>query len=297
MPASPKRSGKKARGESRFPSEVLAANLVRERQLQQLTQEEIAERMRLLGHEWVRATVSEVERLGRLVSVEELGGLALVFSTTIPRLLSPPVFEDDPPSVDHGGPEPISRWLEFLWLHDLVTFVWEWDEGLPPKPMLGVRLTESGHFSKGEDVPAKAAELLRSLQDGDRQLREHRKRLEETFASMGMEPTAAKAAARGRKQPALYYLMSSDVEDRTINYLIWRDDLKTRPFVDPPGEEGDSEDEGAVYPCAESTPHSTGPCEMPSAGAISPGTRSTTPIRLAPWTVSCSLPKPGRSRI
>lgn len=246
MPASPKRSGKTARGDSRFLSEVLAANLAREREIQGLTQEEVAERMRQLGHEWVRATVSEVERLGRLVSVEELGGLGLVFGTTILRLLSAPGEMDDPPAVDHGGPQPIPPLLEYLWLHDYVTFIWEWDGGLPARPMLGVRLTEEGRYVKRGGGSNSAIEYLWELQEGDLQLRKQQKRLEEAFVDMGMAPPAARAVARGRKQPALFYLIADDVESRTTDFLIWQDDLESQPFVELPDEEARGEDDGEM---------------------------------------------------
>jgi transcriptional regulator with XRE-family HTH domain len=54
-----------------------------------LTQAEIAEQMRQLGHEWSPATVSEVERNRRGVPIDELGALAFVLKRTIPDLLDP----------------------------------------------------------------------------------------------------------------------------------------------------------------------------------------------------------------
>jgi len=49
----------------------------------------MAARMRALGHEWSRQTVSDVERSVRNVTVDELLGLALVLGTPISELLDP----------------------------------------------------------------------------------------------------------------------------------------------------------------------------------------------------------------
>jgi transcriptional regulator with XRE-family HTH domain len=70
--------------------EVLAENIRGCRLLRRLNQEDLAERMRALGHEqWVRATVSEVERYGRNVTVDELFALALALNATPGTLLEP----------------------------------------------------------------------------------------------------------------------------------------------------------------------------------------------------------------
>ncbi len=64
------------------------------RRLLELSQEEVADAMRLLGHPtWTRATVSEVERGGRTVGVSELVGLANALHAS-PRDLCPEVAYD-----------------------------------------------------------------------------------------------------------------------------------------------------------------------------------------------------------
>jgi hypothetical protein len=60
VPQTPKRAGREPHPESKFPSQVLAANVVSLRALRGIRQEELAERMRLLRHGWSRATVSEL---------------------------------------------------------------------------------------------------------------------------------------------------------------------------------------------------------------------------------------------
>jgi transcriptional regulator with XRE-family HTH domain len=239
MPASPKRSGKKARGESVFLSEVVAGNIARKRETQGLTQEQVAERMRGLGHDWARATVSEVERQGRLVSVEELGGLALALSTTILELLSLSSPSDAELAIDHGGPRPISHWLEYLWLHELVWLAWEWDEGEPPEPMLGVQLTEHGRWMAGQNwsvqlsmMPKPAIEVLHDLWEADSRMRKRWKELQETFVEMGMDATHAESAVRVRHRPALYYLVSPDLEYRQVTSWSRADDLANRPLAE-----------------------------------------------------------------
>jgi transcriptional regulator with XRE-family HTH domain len=52
--------------------EVLGANIRAYRLLKELEQEDLAARMRLHAHPWRRATVSEVERARRNVTVPEL---------------------------------------------------------------------------------------------------------------------------------------------------------------------------------------------------------------------------------
>lgn len=91
MPATPKRAGRRprAREGARWPAQVLAANLRGFRRVRDMSQDELAERMTILGHGWMRATVSEVERGGRKVSIDELLSLALVLSATIGDLLDP----------------------------------------------------------------------------------------------------------------------------------------------------------------------------------------------------------------
>jgi hypothetical protein len=65
---------------------VLAGNIRAFRSLRWLSQDGLAGRMRFLGHEWSRTTVSEVERQARKVSADELIALALVLNATLAEL-------------------------------------------------------------------------------------------------------------------------------------------------------------------------------------------------------------------
>lgn len=68
---------------------VVASNIRDRRQLARLTQPELARRVNLLGFAWSRQTLSDIERGGRSVSVEELAGLALTLGVSVPALLDP----------------------------------------------------------------------------------------------------------------------------------------------------------------------------------------------------------------
>ena len=71
-------------------SEVIAANIRRQRKRQNWNQEKLAGQMRLYGFEgWRRTTVTEVEGAGRgrQISVGELLGLAQVFGVGLDALL------------------------------------------------------------------------------------------------------------------------------------------------------------------------------------------------------------------
>ncbi len=83
----PERAGLKPPERALFPSQVLTRNLGAVRRLRGWRQQFVAERMMFLGHAWTPATVSEVERGRRNITVDELFSLALVFELTIERLL------------------------------------------------------------------------------------------------------------------------------------------------------------------------------------------------------------------
>jgi transcriptional regulator with XRE-family HTH domain len=91
--------------------------------LLRLTQDEVAERMRSLGHStWSRATVSEIERYGRSLSVDELVSLAAVFSIGVSSMLDPlgPGLPglDSRGQMDFGGPRPIPPFTAMHWVRD-----------------------------------------------------------------------------------------------------------------------------------------------------------------------------------
>lgn len=101
----PQREGRKAKPGARFLSEVLADNIRERRVLRRFSQQQLADRMEYFGHRWVRATVSEVERGNRTVTVDELLSLAVVLGVRIPDLLDPAGIEGTRTDDLELGPE------------------------------------------------------------------------------------------------------------------------------------------------------------------------------------------------
>jgi transcriptional regulator with XRE-family HTH domain len=99
--ATPKRAGRSPRPGSRFLSDAFADNVHAYRSLHRLSQEDLAHKMVDHGHaSWSRATVSEVERGRRTVTIDELLALALIFGAPIGSLL-------DPAGLDGRGTVPL----------------------------------------------------------------------------------------------------------------------------------------------------------------------------------------------
>jgi transcriptional regulator with XRE-family HTH domain len=99
------------------------------RALRGYSQEEVAETLRRLGHDWSQTTVSQVELGARHVNVDELFALALTMSVNPGELLSP-VFptrlmgdfgvlkvEGLPTHVDVGTAKPLPRGFVKDWLY------------------------------------------------------------------------------------------------------------------------------------------------------------------------------------
>lgn len=127
MAKTPTRAKREPVPGARFLSQALADNIRAYRMLRRMNQDNLAERMRLLQHEWSRPTVSEVERGGRNVTVDELGGLALALGVTIGQLLDPTgpdnsrrdgldVGERDPGTERSGWF--LSAWVAHAWVRD-----------------------------------------------------------------------------------------------------------------------------------------------------------------------------------
>lgn len=76
-------------GDRVLPSSVLAENISAYRGLRHITQDELAARMTLLGHDMSRSTVSAIEGNGRNVTVDELFALAISIGVTIGQMLDP----------------------------------------------------------------------------------------------------------------------------------------------------------------------------------------------------------------
>jgi transcriptional regulator with XRE-family HTH domain len=79
--ATPKRSTRKPKPGSRFPSQILADNIRTWRGLRGLSQAQLANRMNRLGHGWSESIVGFVEQNRRNVTVDELIGLAVALNT------------------------------------------------------------------------------------------------------------------------------------------------------------------------------------------------------------------------
>ena len=105
----PGRGGRKPLEGSRFLSDAVAEKVRAYRLLRRLKQDDVADRMRELRHHtWARQTVSDVERVQRHLTVDELVGLSIVLELSLNELLDPvPVGGGPPPALDVGLPVPI----------------------------------------------------------------------------------------------------------------------------------------------------------------------------------------------
>jgi transcriptional regulator with XRE-family HTH domain len=130
MPKTPKRAGRTPKPGSRFLSAVIADNVRARRTLRHYSQDELARRMRHLGHDtWVRATVSEVERAGRSVTIDEVAGLCAALGATFPQLLDPAGVErSHDENVDMGASWVMSPDQARVWLVGRVVYALLADE-------------------------------------------------------------------------------------------------------------------------------------------------------------------------
>jgi transcriptional regulator with XRE-family HTH domain len=115
----PGRAGREPLAGSRFLSDAIAEKVRAYRLLRRMKQDDVAEEMRKLRHHtWTRQTVSDVERLQRNLTVDELVGLSIVFELSLNELLDPvPVGGGPPPALDIGlpvaiPPDMVRRWSE-----------------------------------------------------------------------------------------------------------------------------------------------------------------------------------------
>jgi transcriptional regulator with XRE-family HTH domain len=118
MPApAPGRGGREPLEGSRFLSDAIADKVRAYRVLRRLKQDDVADRMRRLRHQtWTRQTVSDVERVRRNLTVDELVGLSFLFGVSLNELLDPvPIDGGPPPALDIGlpvaiPPDMVRRW-------------------------------------------------------------------------------------------------------------------------------------------------------------------------------------------
>ena len=150
MPAStPRRAGREPLPGSRFLSDAIAEKVRAYRLLRRLKQDDVADRMRKLRHQtWTRQTVSDVERVQRNLTVDELVGLSIVFELSLNELLDPvPVDGGPPPALDVGLPVPIPPDIVRHWSAGASIFLTpEIRDGKP-----GVRVTAVGHLADQEE--------------------------------------------------------------------------------------------------------------------------------------------------
>jgi transcriptional regulator with XRE-family HTH domain len=114
---------------ARTAAQALAANIRARRALLNLSQTQLADAMRGLGHRWNRATVAAVEGDARSVSTDELVGLALVLDALVGELLEP-----GHENLDYGGPQPMPPVVAQVWTRSALRLRWN-GERLEPRPV------------------------------------------------------------------------------------------------------------------------------------------------------------------
>jgi transcriptional regulator with XRE-family HTH domain len=119
------------------------------RLLRRLKQDDVADGMRKLRHHtWTRQTVSDVERVQRNLTVDELVGLSIVLELSLNELLDlVPVGGGSPPALDVGLPVPVPPDIVRHWSAGASIFLTsEIRDGKPE-----VRVTAVGHLADQEE--------------------------------------------------------------------------------------------------------------------------------------------------
>ena len=145
----PGRGGREPLPGSRFLSDAVAEKVRGYRLLRRLKQDDVADGMRKLRHHtWTRQTVSDVERVQRNLTVDELVGLSIVLELSLNELLDPvPVGGGPPPALDVGLPVPIPPNIVRHWSAGASIFLSsETRDGKP-----GVQVTAVGHLADQEE--------------------------------------------------------------------------------------------------------------------------------------------------
>ena len=150
MPApAPGRGDRKPLPGSRFLSDAIAEKVRAYRLLRRMKQDDVADGMRELRHHtWTRQTVSDVERVQRNLTVDELVGLSIVFRLSLNELLDPvPVDGGPPPALDIGLPVPLPPDIVRRWSTGASIFLdSETRDGKP-----GIRVTAVGRWADQEE--------------------------------------------------------------------------------------------------------------------------------------------------
>ena len=145
----PGRGGREPLPGSRFLSDAVAEKVRGYRLLRRLKQDDVADGMRRLRHHtWTRQTVSDVERVQRNLTVDELVGLSIVLELSLNELLDPgPVGGGPPPALDVGLPVPVPPDIVRHWSAGASIFLTsEIRDGKPE-----VRVRAVGHVADQEE--------------------------------------------------------------------------------------------------------------------------------------------------
>jgi transcriptional regulator with XRE-family HTH domain len=134
---------------SRFLSDAVAEKVRGYRLLRRMKQDDVADGMRKLRHHtWTRQTVSDVERVQRNLTVDELVGLSIVLGLSLNELLDPvPVGGGPPPALDVGLPVALPPDTVRHWSAGASLFLDS--EIRDGKPV--VRITAVGHLADQEE--------------------------------------------------------------------------------------------------------------------------------------------------
>jgi transcriptional regulator with XRE-family HTH domain len=132
---------------------VLARNIRAARSRADLTQEDLAARMRALGFSgWLYQTVGSVERGKRRVTAEEIHGLAWALEITMPALMSPA--DEDREIELPGGRVLAVRAIQLLAGRGSNDMTVMWDGNTPTFTQGAVVRDASGHTLSTEELLA-----------------------------------------------------------------------------------------------------------------------------------------------
>jgi transcriptional regulator with XRE-family HTH domain len=145
----PGRGGREPLPGSRFLSDAVAEKVRGYRLLRRMKQDDVAQGMRNLRHHtWTRQTVSDVERVQRNLTVDELVGLSIVLGLSLNELLDPvPVGGGPPPTLDVGLPVPLPPNVVRQWSSGASIFL---DSEIRDGKR-GVRITAVGRLADQEE--------------------------------------------------------------------------------------------------------------------------------------------------
>jgi transcriptional regulator with XRE-family HTH domain len=162
---------------------TIAANIRYHRRVREWSQAEVAERMGVLGYPWSRATVSDVERSNRDLTVDEIAALAIVLG-------EPPLTLLDPLGARPEHPRPLRFGVERPFALNVYS-VPAWFLG---RERIWLDRAEDGSWTLDREMGTVPRDLEHRLGDG-----EDRNRSREQL----VRDTRAKAVAKAlREQPS-----------------------------------------------------------------------------------------------